>query len=126
MGKRWIACGSLLAALAVAIGAFGAHGLEDRLDADMLETYHTGAQYQMYHALGLILLGAVMKRPSGLARWSGILFLIGIVCFSGSLYILSLSGVKAWGAVAPIGGASFIAGWVLLALAALKQSENRE
>jgi len=112
--------GALAAMLSVALGAFGAHMLEDKLAADMMDVYQTGVQYHMFHAVGILLVALLIDRlPSRkLALWSARLLLIGIVLFSGSLYVLALSGIKALGAITPLGGVAFIAGWVCLALAA--------
>jgi uncharacterized membrane protein YgdD (TMEM256/DUF423 family) len=119
MERTWFATGAVLAAIAVAAGAFGAHGLENRLSADDLDTYQTAARYHIYHALGLLAVAYASKRfEGGLVTASGWLFIAGIVLFSGSLYVLSLSGVKILGAVAPIGGVCFLAGWGCLAIAA--------
>jgi uncharacterized membrane protein YgdD (TMEM256/DUF423 family) len=112
---------SLLAALAVALGAFGAHALRRRLPQDRLETFETAARYQMYHALALLSVGSFtssLARPA-LALAAGWFFLAGIVLFSGSLYLLVLSNNRRWGAIAPLGGLCFIAGWVCLGFAAL-------
>jgi uncharacterized membrane protein YgdD (TMEM256/DUF423 family) len=119
MDRTWIVLGALLAAVAVAAGAFGAHGLKDRLSAEDLDTYQTAARYHMYHAIGLILAGFCAQRfGGGLVNAAGWLFVAGIVLFAGALYVLALSGVKVLGAVAPVGGAAFIGGWICLALAA--------
>src|SRR6476469_9547846 len=100
----WIALGAVNAALAVAAGAFGAHGLRERLDARALEVFETGARYQMYHAFALIavglLAGSAATRGAQIAGW---LFQIGIALFCGSLYALSISGIKALGAITPLG-----------------------
>lgn len=111
-------------ALAVGLGAFGAHGLKTRLTADMLEIFETAVRYHFYHALGLLAVGLVaMHLPeSGYLKWSGWLMLAGIVIFSGSLYLLSISGVRWLGAITPAGGLSFIAAWILLAIAVFKVS----
>ena len=94
--------------LAVGLGAFGAHALKERLSPEMLTIFETGVRYQVYHALALLLLAAL--RGPGKAAWC---FTAGIVLFSGSLYILALTGVKKWGAVTPIGGVLFLAGWLI-------------
>jgi len=122
--NKYIAVGAIAALLAVAIGAFGAHMLEDRISAHYLDVYRTGVQYQMFHALGILLIAALADRlPSRKAAlWSARLLLIGIVLFSGSLYLLAVSGVDALGAVTPLGGVSFIAGWICLALAVRKRA----
>lgn len=120
--KTFLFLGSINMLLSVALGAFGAHGLKSKLSNDMLAIYQTGVHYQMIHALGLIFIAFLAdKLPnSGLVTWSGWLLLIGIVIFSGSLYTLSISGVKVLGAITPIGGVAFIVGWLLLAIAALR------
>lgn len=115
---RWAMIGAVSAALAVIAGAFGAHALRARLDADLLAVFETGARYHMYHSLALIAAGLVAeRRPGGDADLAGGLFLAGMVLFSGSLYALALSGVRALGAVTPIGGVLLIAGWLALAVA---------
>ena len=108
-----IALGALNAAIAVGAGAFAAHGLRDRLDARALEVFETGARYQMYHALAMILAGliTVSGATSG-AKTAGWIFQAGIVLFSGSLYALALTGVKGLGAITPLGGLAFLAGWL--------------
>ena len=113
---------SILLALAVALGAFGAHGLKAHLSTEMLQTYKTGIEYHFYHALGLLFIGVLsISYPSSLLNWSAILLAIGIVFFSGSLYVLSISGIKWIGAITPLGGLCFIAGWVLLFVAVWKK-----
>jgi uncharacterized membrane protein YgdD (TMEM256/DUF423 family) len=109
-----VALGALNAAIAVAAGAFAAHGLRDRLDARALEVFETGARYQMYHALAIILAGIVASTGIRGAQTAGWLFQVGIVLFSGSLYVLALTGVKGLGAVTPLGGLVFLAGWLWL------------
>ncbi|MFD2671402.1 DUF423 domain-containing protein [Marinicrinis sediminis] len=123
MNKQWWITGSILMALSVALGAFGAHGLESRLSEEDLSTYDTAVHYHMVHALGLILLGILTKPadPAASAKWAGRLFVLGILFFSGSLYVLSISGWKMLGAVAPLGGLSFIGAWVLTARYAWKR-----
>ncbi len=109
--------GSLFAFLAVALGAFGAHALKTRLSAPDLAIFETGVRYQMYHALALFVVAwASGRAPSPLISTSGWLFAVGILVFSGSLYALVLTGVRGWGAVTPLGGVVFLAGWLLLAL----------
>ena len=122
MDRTFLALGAISAAISVAAGAFGAHALKERLPADLLAVFETGARYQMYHALGLGLVAwaASTGRAAGAAAWAGWLFVAGTVLFSGSLYGLALSGVRAHGAVTPLGGVAFIAGWIALALAALR------
>lgn len=107
----------------MAAGAFGAHGLKARLTPEMLVIFETGARYQMYHAFALICAGWVASRwPGPLATAGGWLFVGGILVFSGSLYALSLTGMKMFGAITPLGGLMLIAGWVCLAVAAFKSS----
>ena len=109
MRNPLVAAGALNAALAVAAGAFAAHGLRDRLEPRALEVFETAARYQMYHALAMILAGVLVARPAG---W---IFQLGIALFSGSLYVLALTDVKALGAITPFGGVAFIVGWLWLA-----------
>lgn len=114
-----IAAGAVNGALAVLAGAFGAHGLKARLAPEFLATWNTGAEYHMYHALALVLAGIVAgAQPSATLQVSGIALLTGILLFSGSLYLLALTGVKLLGAVTPLGGVAFIVGWCALAWAA--------
>jgi uncharacterized membrane protein YgdD (TMEM256/DUF423 family) len=122
MGKMFIFLGSINAFLAVASGAFGAHALKSKLTKEMLTIFETGVHYHFLHALGLILTGIIALKisDSNLVNWSGIFLLLGIIIFSGSLYVLSLTGIRMIGAITPIGGISFLAGWILLAIAALK------
>ena len=110
-------CGAASAFVAVAAGAFGAHLLRSRLTPDALGTFETGARYQMYHALALFAVAwATTRWPAPPVRAAGWLFVVGTVLFSGSLYLLALSGVRWWGAVTPLGGLCFLAGWALLAV----------
>lgn len=124
MDRLFFGIGSALGALAVVIGAFGAHGLKDRLDASMLAVFETGARYHLVHALAVIAAAWAAQRwpASALPAWAGWLFVAGIVLFSGSLYALALTGVKALGMVAPLGGLAFIAAWTLLAVAAFRNA----
>ena len=115
--RTFLMSGALLAGLAVAAGAFGAHLLERSLTPDRLATYETAVRYQMYHALGLLAVGwAVARRASRLVTWSGYLLLAGTLLFCGSLYVLVLADLPILGAVAPVGGVALIAGWLLLAV----------
>lgn len=107
--------GALFLLLGVGAGAFGAHGLRDHLAPDLLAIFETGARYQLIHGLGLVLVGQRPDRPG--SAWGGWLLVAGTVIFSGSLYALALSGVRLWGAVTPVGGVCFLAGWALLARA---------
>lgn len=121
MTKTILTLASVLLALAVAIGAFGAHGLKSHISEDMMQTYKTGVEYHFYHALGLLLIGVLsVSVPSSLLNWSAILLIAGIILFSGSLYVLAITGIKWLGAITPLGGLSFIAGWILLMLAVWK------
>jgi len=119
MDKTFMFVGALMGGVGVAIGAFGAHGLRERLSPEMLAVFETGVRYHMYHALALLATAALLPRIDGravlIAGWS---FTAGIVLFSGSLYALALSGITTLGAVTPLGGLAFIAGWISLAIAA--------
>lgn len=122
--KSFVVLGSLNAFLAVALGAFGAHGLKSMISADMLTVWQTGVQYHMFHALGLILLGILIHLlpQTATLRISGWLILSGIFLFSGSLYAMVLSGVRELGMVTPIGGIAFLLGWLLMAFYAFRKS----
>jgi len=122
MAKVFIGIGALAGLLAVMLGAFGAHGLRGQIDGSLLVAFNTGAQYQMYHALALLMVGILAQLFPGqkLLNWSGLFFVIGMLLFSGSLYALALTGVKAFGPVTPVGGMAFMAGWLLLVCAAFK------
>ena len=114
----WLLIAGLNGALAVAAGAFAAHGLKDTLDAHALGLFETGARYHMYHALAIGLSALVMRGPAvQLAQLAAIAFLAGIILFSGSLYLLALTGVRAIAIATPFGGLAFIIGWVLIAWA---------
>ena len=125
MSRTFVFLGALSGFVAVAAGAFGAHALKRRLPDDLLAVFETGARYQMYHALALVLVGALALRATeddsllGAAGW---LFVAGTVLFSGSLYALALTGVRKLGAITPLGGLAFLAGWALLAIAAWRIS----
>ncbi len=111
-----------LLAAAVILGAFGAHALKAKLTDDLMQVYKTGVEYHFYHALGLLLISVLaVQMPSTLINWSVICLTAGIVIFSGSLYVLAITGIRWLGAITPIGGLSFIAGWVLLFLAVWKR-----
>jgi len=121
MDRLFHAMGAVSALVAVAAGAFGAHGLKARLSPEMLAVFETGARYQMYHALALLAAAwAVARWPGAAAEWAGWLFLAGTVLFSGSLYALAFTGVRWLGAVTPLGGVAFLAGWAALAWAAAR------
>ncbi|HAQ06523.1 MAG TPA: DUF423 domain-containing protein [Bacillus bacterium] len=120
--KVFILIGAINAFLAVALGAFGAHGLEGKVEPKYLETWKTAVTYQMFHATGIFIIGILAgKLPaSALISWSGWLMLIGIVLFSGSLYVLSVTKISILGAVTPFGGMAFLVAWVLMIIAAVK------
>ena len=121
--KLFILLGALAGAAGVALGAFGAHALKARLAPDVLAIWQTAVQYHFWHALGLVAIGiliALALPGSVILRWAGWLMVAGIVLFSGSLYALALTGVRALGAVTPFGGVAWIVAWVLLAVAVLK------
>lgn len=112
----WIRVGALLAALGVMMGAFGAHGLKARLTPELLEIYKTAAFYHLIHALAIVLVGVLAsQRTNFSSKWVALLFVAGILFFSGSLYALAITNFRALGAIAPIGGVCFIAAWILLA-----------
>jgi uncharacterized membrane protein YgdD (TMEM256/DUF423 family) len=120
--RLFLVLGCVAALLAVVTGAFGAHGLKARIAPELMPAYKTGVEYHFYHALGMVLVGlAAFHLPeSGLLKGAGWAMLAGIVLFSGSLYLLALSGERWLGAVTPVGGAAFIAAWGLFAAAILK------
>jgi uncharacterized membrane protein YgdD (TMEM256/DUF423 family) len=116
MGRHFLGVGALSACVAVAAGAFGAHGLRDIVSADRLVVWETAARYQMYHALGLLIVAYLAsQKTAGPARLGGWLFVAGTILFSGSLYALTLTGITILGAITPLGGLAFIAGWLVLA-----------
>ncbi len=118
----WLFAAAINGFIAVAAGAFAAHGLQARLDAPMLEVFETGARYQMYHALALGLTALALRANADKRLTAAaVCFLIGIILFSGSLYVLALSGITWLGAITPLGGVAFLAGWGLLAWSALKR-----
>ena len=119
MARLFFGLGAVSGALAVALGAFAAHGLRSRISADALATFETGARYQMYHALALLAVAWALGRwPSAWTSAAGWLFVAGTVLFSGSLYLLAVTGVRALGAITPLGGLAFTLGWLALACAA--------
>jgi len=122
MGKTIIMISAILLALAVTFGAFGAHALKTHLSSEMLQTWKTAVDYHFYHALGLLVVGVlIIFYPSSALKWSAILLITGTLLFSGSLYAMALSGIKWLGAITPLGGLSFIAGWIMLFFAAWKK-----
>ena len=122
MAKLFITLASLSGMLAVLFGAFGAHALKGRLDEHALNVFETAVQYHFYHTLALLVVGvmALSQPQAALLKSSGWLFVIGILVFSGSLYLLSLTGMRWLGAITPLGGLAFIAGWACLAAAGWK------
>jgi uncharacterized membrane protein YgdD (TMEM256/DUF423 family) len=120
MARTFLLAGAVAGFIGVAFGAFGAHGLRGRLSPEMLAVFETGVRYQMYHALALVLTASVAGRVDGRAvAAAGWLFITGIALFSGSLYVLAVTGVTAFGAITPIGGVAFLAAWICLGVAAL-------
>lgn len=118
-----LALGAIMACLGVALGAFGAHALKDKFTTPRFAAiWETAVQYQMYHAIGLLILGIlssdILLGTSSMLSWAGYLMFAGIIFFSGSLYILAVTGVKKLGAITPIGGVLFIVAWVLVAFSA--------
>lgn len=122
--KLFLILGGINAALVVMLGAFGAHGLKARLTAEMLAVYQTGVHYHLFHALALLAVGLVASQiaDSVWLKWSGWLMLLGIILFSGSLYVLSVSGLRWLGMVTPFGGVAFIAAWIMFVIAIAKSS----
>ncbi len=123
--SRWVlVAGAGFALLAVIIGAFAAHGLKLVLDAYSLGLIETAARYQIYHAIALLIVGVISTTPHFSPRWlkiAAMAFILGIVVFSGSLYLLAFSGIKWLGAITPLGGVAFIFGWLALIVAVLKK-----
>jgi uncharacterized membrane protein YgdD (TMEM256/DUF423 family) len=128
--RRFLIVGAVSAGIAVVAGAFGAHALRTRVEPRLLEVFETGARYQMYHALALIAVAWLLeripgspapdspaRRPAMIAGWS---FILGTVLFAGSLYLMTFTGIRAFGAVTPLGGVAFLIGWASLALAAMR------
>jgi len=117
----FITLGAAFAFLAVALGAFGAHALKGSLSPHYLAVYHTATDYQMWHAIGLIIIGMLYQQnPTNLLGKAGWFMLAGIIIFSGSLYALSLTGIKILGAITPVGGVAFLIAWLLLAYNSIK------
>ncbi|MBD2663101.1 hypothetical protein B6N60_00647 [Richelia sinica FACHB-800] len=122
MTQFFLSVAAIFGGLSVAAGAFGAHALRDKLSERSLEIFDTGARYQMYHALALFFVAILLSRlesPPLTLIASGWLFIIGVLIFSGSLYVISLTGVRSWGAIAPLGGIAFMIGWGALAITAI-------
>lgn len=123
MANVFVLLGGFNMFLAVALGAFGAHGLKKVLAVDLMVVYQTGVQYHFYHALGLLFIGVLSQQwpPSMLTKSAGWLLFAGIILFSGSLYVLSISGIRQLGMITPFGGVAFLVGWILLSIAAYQQ-----
>jgi uncharacterized membrane protein YgdD (TMEM256/DUF423 family) len=120
MDKTFLLVGAVAGFLGVALGAFGTHGLRGRLSPEMFAAFESAVRYQMYHALAIIMVGLILGRLDGwMFRAAGWAFTVGIVLFSGSLYVLALTGATILGAITPIGGLAFLVGWGLLAVAAV-------
>ena len=124
MNKTFLLLGSINAFLAVGLGAFGAHGLRSKISQEMLAIYQTGIQYHMFHAMGLMIVGLVFQWISNSSAmvWAGWSMVFGILIFCGSLYALSISGLRWFGAITPLGVLGFLVGWFLFAYAIFKQS----
>jgi uncharacterized membrane protein YgdD (TMEM256/DUF423 family) len=122
--KLFLILGGINAALVVMLGAFGAHGLKVKLTAEMLAVYQTGVHYHLFHALGLLAVGLVASQiaDSVWLKWSGWLMLAGIILFSGSLYVLSVTGMRWLGMVTPVGGVAFIAAWIVFVIAVARST----
>jgi len=116
--RLWLTLGAVNGFFTVALGAFAAHGLKGRLSEQMLEVFHKGVDYQGFHSVALLAVGLLLlwQPDSRALKWAAGLFLGGTLLFSGSLYLLALSGVRAWGVVTPFGGTAFLLGWVLLGI----------
>lgn len=113
---NWFVTGAIFSAVGVALGAFGAHGLKARVSTDLLAVFETGVRYHMYHAFALLAVGwAASRNPASVLQVAGFLFSVGIVLFSGSLYLMTLTGARWLGAITPFGGLAFLVGWALLA-----------
>ena len=118
--RTFLIMGAVAAFIGVGVGAFGAHGLRGRISPEMLAVFETGVRYQMYHAIAILVTAIAVSHIDGrLVRIAGWLFTSGIVIFSGSLYALALSGISMLGAVTPLGGLAFLAGWACLIIAAI-------
>lgn len=129
MHKGFLAAGTILSALAVAAGAFGAHGLKEIVPAEAVQNFQTGVQYQVYHALALLAVGILYEKfPGRFTRLAGIFFISGIILFSGSLYLLTVIkateavGLSKIGLITPFGGLFFIAGWLMLFIAVVRKN----
>lgn len=128
MHKNYLATGALFGAIAVVLGAFGAHGLKQIVAAETVQVFQTGVQYQVYHSLALLGVGIIYEKyPNRLVNWAGVFFIAGIILFSGSLYAITAFkvaesvGLKGIGLITPFGGLFFVAGWILLFLGIMKK-----
>jgi uncharacterized membrane protein YgdD (TMEM256/DUF423 family) len=122
--KQFIVIGALTMAVGVVLGAFGAHGLKERIAPNLLQAYQTGVQYHIYHALGIMLVGLLAYQfpmAKGL-QWGGWCLLLGVVLFSGSLYALAITNIRWLGAITPLGGTAFIVGWLWIAWSMIKST----
>jgi uncharacterized membrane protein YgdD (TMEM256/DUF423 family) len=130
MFSRWVlSAGAGFALLAVVLGAFAAHGLKAVLDAHQLALFETASRYQMYHALALLVVGVMLTNPQfsrSLLKIAALAFILGIILFSGSLYLLALVGVSWLGAITPLGGIAFVSGWLMMMVAALKSARKND
>lgn len=129
MHKNYLASGALFGAMAVVLGAFGAHGLKQIAEAETVQVFQTGVQYQVYHALALLGVAIIYEKyPNRLVNWAGVFFIAGIILFSGSLYAITAFkatetvGIKGIGIITPFGGLFFVVGWILLFLGIMKKS----
>jgi len=124
LGLKWVAIGALVLVSAVMLGAFGAHGLKSVLTAAKMLTYQTAVQYHFYHGFGLVLVGLIMLNipPNKGVRWSAVLILLGVLLFSGSLYLMALFNITWFGIATPLGGVALIAAWLLLTISIFKIS----
>jgi uncharacterized membrane protein YgdD (TMEM256/DUF423 family) len=128
MHRNYLASGALFGAMAVVLGAFGAHGLKQIVEVETVQVFQTGVQYQVYHALALVGVGIIYERyPNRMVTWAGVFFIAGIILFSGSLYTITAFkatesiGIKGIGIITPFGGLFFIVGWILLFLGVMKK-----
>ncbi len=127
MEKTWVRLGSIAGFLGVAAGAFGAHALTGRIDAHLLDVFATGSRYALVHGVALVLVGALsMRRPVAALRVAGVGFAAGVLLFSGSLWTMALTGQRWLGAVTPLGGLGFLVGWLALAVAAGRLSDDAD
>lgn len=120
--KLFFVVGSIMGFLSVAIGAFGAHGLEGKISDKLLQVWKTGVQYQMFGTVLIFIIGFLMLKiqQATLLQWAGWLSVVGIILFSGSLYVMSATGIKWLGAITPLGGIAFLVAWLFVGIAAMK------